>query len=79
MTTKPPEIHNCECGIEPPRIRISWKQSVKGILTFECTWEGKGEYSQEERDTARIQAIEESDLLCAELLSRSPLVMPKEE
>jgi hypothetical protein len=65
--------------IEPPRVRISWKQSVKGILSFECTWEGKGEYSQEERDTARRQAIEESDLLCAELLSRSPLAMPGEE
>jgi hypothetical protein len=78
MTTQPREIE-CSCGIEPPRIRISWKQSVKGILSFECTWEGKGEYSQDERDTARTQALEESDLLCAELLSRSPLVMQKEE
>jgi hypothetical protein len=73
------KIDNEQMHIEAPRVRISWKQSVKGILSFECTWEGKGEYSQEERDTARTQALEESDLLCAELLSRSPLTMPGEE
>ena len=64
--------HVCD-NVQPPRIRVSWKQSVKGILSFECTWEGTGEYTQEERDIARRQAIDESDLLCAELLSRSAL------
>ena len=67
------KIDNEQTHIEPPRVRITWKQSVKGILSFECTWEGTGEYTQEERDIARRQAIDESDLLCAELLSRSAL------
>ena len=65
-------------GVEPPRIRIAWKQSTKGVLSFEVTWEGKGEYSQEERDTARNQALAESDILLAELVARSTVPQPTE-
>ena len=54
-------------GVLPPRVRINWKLSAKGERQFDMTWEGTGEYSPEELDTAREQALAESTKLLHDL------------
>ena len=52
----------------PIRIRINWKLSAKGDRQFDMTWEGQGEYSDDEREYARNQALVESTSLLNSLI-----------
>lgn len=66
MTTEQQEV-------QPPRIRINWKQLANGKWQPDMTLEavGLGEYPQDRMDADMAAMLRESDKLKAKLIARS--------
>ena len=61
----------------PPEIHIKGKQTAKGEWYYDFTYQATRLYSDEERSSSIVQALQDCDVIKAELIARSTVPQPE--